>query len=279
MSDFKGFKDSFLTSNSQSGSNSAVSGSGSESFSPPQGESKDRGLNIPTINIKTESADKLASKSLDIKKQLSQSFQGNTTQQHGGISKPQSRKNSIIAIKSNNASEDEGDNDDDKDDPQVNERKRRDNINEKIQELLTLIPAEYFQENPPPANQQQQTQQSENDAAIAAAVKNSGTKDGKPNKGQILTKSVEYLQYLQNLIDENNRKEVELVMKLKNLELQEQNRQQNVPINVGHTSAEKALGKIGVGPLSDDYFKQVLINSAGTNKSGQRKGSSFSVSP
>ena len=267
MSDFKGFKDSFLKSNSQSGTNSAVSGSGSESISPPQ-DSKDRGLNIPSIHIKTDSADKLASKSLDIKKQLSQSFQGNSlTQQHGGISKPQSRKNSIIAIKSNNASEDEGD-DDDKDDPQVNERKRRDNINEKIQELLTLIPAEFFQENPPPANQpqQQQTQQSENDAAIAAAVKNSGTKDGKPNKGQILTKSVEYLQYLQNLIDENNRKEVELVMKLRNLELQEQNRQQNIPINVGHTSAEKALGKIGVGPLSDDYFKLVLINSAGTNK-------------
>lgn len=280
MSDFKGFKDSFLKSNSQSGTSSAVSGSGSESISPPQ-DSKDKGLNIPSINVKTDSADKLASKSLDIKKQLSQSFQGNNlTQQHGGISKPQSRKNSIIAIKSNNASEDEGD-DDDKDDPQVNERKRRDNINEKIQELLTLIPPEFFQENPPPTNQpqQQQTQQSENDAAIAAAVKNSGTKDGKPNKGQILTKSVEYLQYLQNLIDENNRKEVELVMKLRNLELQEQNRQQNVPINVGHTSAEKALGKIGVGPLSDDYFKLVLINSAGTNKSGQRKGSTFSVSP
>lgn len=280
MSDFKGFKDSFLKSNSQSGTNSAVSGSGSESISPPQ-DSKDKGLNIPSINVKTDSADKLASKSLDIKKQLSQSFQGsNLTQQHGGISKPQSRKNSIIAIKSNNASEDEGD-DDDNDDPQVNERKRRDNINEKIQELLTLIPPEFFQENPPPTNQPQpqQTQQSENDAAIAAAVKNSGTKDGKPNKGQILTKSVEYLQYLQNLIDENNRKEVELVMKLRNLELQEQNKQQNVPINVGHTSAEKALGKIGVGPLSDDYFKLVLINSAGTNKSGQRKGSTFSVSP
>lgn len=146
MSDFKGFKDSFLKSNSQSGTNSAVSGSGSESISPPQ-DSKDKGLNIPSIHIKTESADKLASKSLDIKKQLSQSFQGNSsTQQHGGISKPQSRKNSIIAIKSNNASEDEDD--DDKDDPQVNERKRRDNINEKIQELLTLIPAEFFQENP-----------------------------------------------------------------------------------------------------------------------------------
>lgn len=279
MSDFKGFKDSFLKSNSQSGTNSAVSGSGSESISPPQ-DSKDKGLNIPSIHVKTESADKLASKSLDIKKQLSQSFQGNSsTQQHGGISKPQSRKNPIIAIKSNNASEDEDD--DDKDDPQVNERKRRDNINEKIQELLTLIPAEFFQENPPATNQpqQQQTQQSENDAAIAAAVKNSGTKDGKPNKGQILTKSVEYLQYLQNLIDENNRKEVELVMKLKNLEFQEQNRQQNVPINVGHTSAERSLGKIGVGPLSDDYFKLVLVNSAGTNKSGQRKGSTFSVSP
>lgn len=282
MSDFKGFKDTFLKSNTQSGNASAISGSGSESVSPPQGDSKDKGLNIPSINVTPESAEKLLSRSLDIKKQLSQSFQGNaSTQQHGGISKPQSRKNSMIAIKSNNGSENEED-DDDKDDSQVNERKRRDNINEKIQELLTLIPAEFFQENPPTNTQQQQaqqTQQSENDAAIAAAVKNSGTKDGKPNKGQILTKSVEYLQYLQNLIDENNRKEVELVVKLRSLELQEQQRSLNVPINVGHTSAERALGKIGVGPLSDDYFKLILVNSAGTNKSGQRKGSTYAASP
>lgn len=264
MSDFPGFKDSFLTSNPESSANSETV-SGSESVSPPPVElSKQKSLNIPSI--KTENVDNLLSKSLDIKKQLSQSFQGNTGgSSHGGISKPQLRRNSTMAIRSNGGS----DNEDDDDDGQGNERKRRDNINDKIQELLTLIPSEFFQDKETKVADIKEEDKEE--AELAAAVKSSGTKDGKPNKGQILTKSVEYLQHLQNLIDENNRKEVELTMKLKNLELQAQNKPQNVPISVGNTSAERALGKIGVGPLSDDYFKSVLVNSANTNK--PRKGS------
>lgn len=264
MSDFGGFKDLFLSplaSDTVSGYLNSAS---------PAGDSK---YAIPTINIKNEpnssQANELLSKSLDIKRQLSQSFQNAGLGPSGGISKPQSRKNSIVPIRSNNGSDNE-DNDDDDEEGHGNERKRRDNINDKIQELLTLIPPEFFAEtnqttSPGDGNQ------SENDAAIAAAMKNSGTKDGKPNKGQILTKSVEYLQLLQNLIDENNRKEVELVMTLKNLQYKEQGRAANLPINVGHTSAERSLGKIGVGPLSDDYFKLVLVKSAGINKLGQRR--------
>lgn len=154
--------------------------------------------------------------------------------------------------------------DEDDEDGQHNERKRRDNINDKIQELLALVPSEYFQETSTGA---QPPNPNDNDAAIAAAVKNSGTKDGKPNKGQILTKSVEYLQYLQNLIDENNRKEMELRMKLKMAELKKQNKQA-LPeaLDIGHTSAEAALGKIGVGPLSEEYFKDVLIKSKAKQK-------------
>lgn len=108
------------------------------------------------------------------------------------------------------------------------EDKKKDNINEKIQEILQLIPRDYFEDN---------------------KDRSSGTKDGKPNKGQILTKGVEYIQDLQNKIDENNRKEVELILKLKNLSILK-----NTPIgndiNVDNTSAEVVLGEIGVGPLA-----------------------------
>lgn len=97
------------------------------------------------------------------------------------------------------------------------------------------------------------------------AAKSTGTKDGKPNKGQILTKSVEYIQYLQNLIDDNNRKEVELLLRLKNLKMQQQGRG-NVPLSADPTSAEIALGEIGVGPHSRKYFEEVLYQIA-NNKS------------
>ncbi|CAH2352925.1 hypothetical protein CLIB1423_08S04258 [[Candida] railenensis] len=312
------YKDNYGKYNrAQSSGANSESISGAESASPPPAStnlSKQQSLNIPNMNSKSDNPDKFLSRSLDIKKQLSSSFQGSSSHGiSGGINKPQSRKNSTFAVKSNDGSEDDEDeyyyngnnnsnnqsnsegnlsrkksgtsgsgngsnannnnsNSDDEDDS-GHERKRRDNINDKIQELLTLVPTEFFQEQPTTnsasAQPNAQSGQSEHDAAIAAAMKNSGTKDGKPNKGQILTKSVEYIQYLQKVIDENNRKEVELIMKLKNLELKRDNNQSNVPINVGHTSAEVALGKIGVGPLSDDYFKQVLQNSSkrGSNMS------------
>lgn len=110
------------------------------------------------------------------------------------------------------------------------DRKRRDNINEKIQDLLVLIPPEFFTDG---------------------KDKSSGTKDGKPNKGQILSKSVDYITWLQQKIDENNRREVELSIKLRNLELAKK-----VPvaerINLLHTSAEIGLAQIGVGPLAEE---------------------------
>lgn len=99
------------------------------------------------------------------------------------------------------------------------DKKRKDNINQKIAELLELIPPTFFSD---------------------ISEKNSGTKDGKPNKGQILSKSVDYITYLQNEIDSKNRKEVELTLLL-----------QQSPHNK-HTVAEEMLAKIGVGPLAEE---------------------------
>lgn len=199
---------------------------------------------VPNINIRQGSGSpvnaELLSKSFDIKKQLSQSFHGGGSL--GGVSKPHSRANLTFHVRLDQ---------DDEDDPeeQGNERKRRDNINERIQELLTLIPPEYFQE-------------SAKDSGLSgyeeSISKSTGTKDGKPNKGQVLSKAVEYIQSLQNLIDENNRKEVELQFKLKALQMKQQGKV-NVSILAETTSAELALGEIGVGPHAEEYLKNVLI--------------------
>lgn len=201
--------------------------------------------NIPTI--KTEDSGDISAYKKRLTS-LTQSGGGSGSLPSNGITKPTSRRGSMVKVKLND-SEDEDDNGDG-----GNERKRRDSINERIQELLTLVPPEFFNET---------TNGNEKD--IDLAVKNSGTKDGKPNKGQILTKSVEYIQYLQNKIDENNMKEVELLLKLKNLGVTKDNSMR--------TSAEVALGKIGVGPLSNEYFKNVLVSSANTNKVPPRRGS------
>ncbi|KAL6449565.1 RTG1 Retrograde regulation protein 1 [Candida maltosa Xu316] len=241
--------------------------------------------NLTGLNLNKDNFDNLLSGSFDIKKQLSQSLNnsgsGIGASNSGGISKPHSRRNSTY-IKSHEGSDNEDDDQGGNDKDGGNERKRRDNINEKIQELLTLIPADFFQNgtNNVPEPKPKAATTATNKTAKESTPdddlgKNSGTKDGKPNKGQILTKSVEYLQYLQNLIDENNRKEVELIMRLKTLELKAANQPtENIPIRIGYTSAERALGEIGVGPCSEEYFKDVLVKSATTSKSARRNSNS-----
>ncbi|CCK72544.1 Rtg1p KNAG_0K01790 [Huiozyma naganishii CBS 8797] len=128
-----------------------------------------------------------------------------------------------------------------------NDRKRRDNINERIQELLQLIPREYFQEYyngskdlPPP----------EEETPNASKLKGTGTRDGKPNKGQILTQAVEYITQLQNEVDSRNREEVELMLKVQKLGKTTGTLIDD--INLEDTSAEIELSRIGVGPLAGD---------------------------
>lgn len=129
------------------------------------------------------------------------------------------------------------------------DRKRRDNINERIQELLTIIPGDFFTEytkNGVNIDSGSTLNDIKNGSTTPKA-KGTGTRDGKPNKGQILTQAVEFITYLQNQIDTNNREEVDLIAKL-----QELNRKTGVvinDINLENTSAEEMLSKVGVGPL------------------------------
>ncbi|KAJ1302142.1 hypothetical protein OPQ81_000970 [Rhizoctonia solani] len=71
------------------------------------------------------------------------------------------------------------------------ERRRRDNINEKISELSTLIPECLLSDNPAVATKDD----------ILGPVDEEGTREGpKANKGMILRKSVDYIKYLQQLV-------------------------------------------------------------------------------
>lgn len=135
------------------------------------------------------------------------------------------------------------------------DRKRRDNINDRIQELLALIPREYFHEyyNSTSStmgncsNGEDSVAGTPGSAVGTPKPKGTGTRDGKPNKGQILTQAVEYITSLQNQVDAKNREEVEYILRLSKLA-----RAAGVTItdiNLENTSAEVELGHIGVGPL------------------------------
>lgn len=120
------------------------------------------------------------------------------------------------------------------------ERRRRDNINEKIQELATLVPESMLLAPD----------------SYAQGSLNTGvlTKDGKPNKGTILTKSVEYIRQLQNVIDEQNRREAELQELVQSLQ-----RRLGVTVTqFGKTSAELMLAKI-LGPQTETYDEPELV--------------------
>ncbi|KAG8712496.1 hypothetical protein FRC08_014498 [Ceratobasidium sp. 394] len=72
------------------------------------------------------------------------------------------------------------------------ERRRRDNINEKISELSTLIPECLLTDNPAPTTGKDD---------VLGPVDEEGGKEGpKANKGMILRKSVDYIKYLQQLV-------------------------------------------------------------------------------
>lgn len=107
------------------------------------------------------------------------------------------------------------------------ERRRRDNINEKIKELCDLLPEAFL-------------------AAASDPNAYNGSKDDKPNKGTILSRSVDYIRKLQQIIDDQNRSELELQDMVQNYQ-----RQLNQPVTeFGQTSAEIGLANLGI--RSDD---------------------------
>lgn len=124
------------------------------------------------------------------------------------------------------------------------ERRRRDNINEKIQELATLVPDSLLYAADPLASPTGPGSQASN-----------LTKDGKPNKGTILSRSVDYIRNLQAVIDEQNRKELEM----RDL-VQDMQRQLGVEVtNFGPTSAEIALARIrGIAAELDGIDEGIL---------------------
>jgi hypothetical protein len=106
------------------------------------------------------------------------------------------------------------------------ERRRRDNINEKIQELSTLLPEIYV------------------DSA------------NKPNKGVILRKSVDYIRHLQQLVaSQNNR----------NQELEAQLRSRNGAGSTGDENNTNGVNGAGPGPQLQQDFGMMRIVSAGVN--------------
>ena len=114
------------------------------------------------------------------------------------------------------------------------ERRRRDNINEKIQELATLVPDSLLYSM-------------DSTDSPGAALPANLTKDGKPNKGTILSRSVDYIRHLQIVIDDQNRRELEMQDAIQGYQ-----RQLGMEVTeFKHTSAELALAKFRGGGYSD----------------------------
>ena len=119
---------------------------------------------------------------------------------------------------------------------------KRGNINELIQQFLSIIPEEFFEEyyrkNSDPKIKDEPVSKSKGTSANA----------NKPTKGQILTQAVEYVNSLQEQVDLKNREEVELILRVK--ELCKETGYIVNDLNLDNTSAELALSRIGVGPLA-----------------------------
>lgn len=111
--------------------------------------------------------------------------------------------------------------------------RRKDTLNEKITELLELLPPALFADT---------------------RERSTGTKDGRPNKGQVLSKAVDYIGQLQEAVDARNREEVALA-----LALRAQQQQNGSPADAAQvaqaTVAEEMLASVGVGPLAEKWVE------------------------
>lgn len=122
----------------------------------------------------------------------------------------------------------------------VVERRRRDNINERIQDLASLVPESLLYNA--------ETMGSSGSGPVNL------TKDGKPNKGTILSRSVDYIRHLQAVIDEQNRRELEMQDLTQALQ-----RQLGIEVTeYPHTSAELALAKFRGGLSEGGLSEEVL---------------------
>ncbi|KAK9474175.1 helix-loop-helix DNA-binding domain-containing protein [Dipodascopsis tothii] len=104
------------------------------------------------------------------------------------------------------------------------ERRRRDNINEKIQELASLIPETMLLDQPFAAqaamsgNADSVGDGSPSTPGLSTSASGVTGRDGKPNKGVILRRSVDYIRQLQVVLEEQRRRNEELERKVQQLE-------------------------------------------------------------
>lgn len=91
------------------------------------------------------------------------------------------------------------------------ERRRRDNINDRISELAALIPAVLLEsasaEDAPPSPSTLFSPQS---GTVPLPGTSSAGSAARPNKGVVLQKSVEYIRHLQTILEASSRREDEL---------------------------------------------------------------------
>lgn len=244
--DFSSIDNAFGANNNNNGTPNTTANSGSFQASSVSRTNEQLGTSLSSKRMPSSYNNSLSnsylsqslSSSIPIKQSLAKALP-TLSESYNSTQDSSNKVHKVSTSRRKSAVKREANNDDDDDD--TVERKRRDNMNEKIQELLTLIPDDFFNDN---------------------RDKSSGTKDGKPNKGQILTKGLEYIQDLQNKIDENNRKEVELILKLKNLSITKNQPVTN--INLNNTSAEIVLGEIGVGPLAGLVSSSTTVDNTTT---------------
>lgn len=137
------------------------------------------------------------------------------------------------------------------------ERRRRDNINEKIKELSELLPEQYLT------------------AAAESSSKGNAKDDNRPHKGTILALSVEYIRKLQLVIDEQNHKELEHQQTINDLET----RLGITPTEFTYTTAEKALSRLGLRPIEESPFEEEQLDEQDPSQAPSQKSSSISAKP
>ncbi|KAK9454554.1 helix-loop-helix DNA-binding domain-containing protein [Dipodascopsis uninucleata] len=166
------------------------------------------------------------------------------------------------------------------------ERRRRDIINEKIQELASLIPEHLLLGAATSTNTSASTGNAAGvnsgsvgtDAStpggfsstpVSSAVAAAAGKDGKPNKGIILRKSVDYIRQLQTILEEQKRRNVELELRVQSLEKQQgiTRNMESGPSSISQQSGESNSG-LGISSSSDSGNGINTVTSTSNHNTG-----------